>query len=120
MALVVGAQAGRSVESRNIEDRIPTQRDLEWTSALEQDASTIIGIMNREKYEGENCEYKNQLFIGFPKHRYDNAKKINLAFVADIQFITDLCEDQEFIDRINAWDKEIEQKNNELKEKQTE
>ena len=120
MALVVGAQAGRSVESRNIEDRIPTQRDLEWTSALEQDASTIIGIMNREKYEGEDCEYKNQLFVGFPKHRYDNAKKINLAFVADIQFITDLCDDQEFIDRINSWDKEIEQKNNELKEKQTE
>ena len=117
MALVVGAQAGRTVESRNIEDRIPTQRDLEWTSALEQDASTIIGIMNREKYEGEDCEFKNQLFLGFPKHRYDNAKKINLAFLADIQFITDLCEDQAFIDRINAWDKEIDKKNAELKQK---
>lgn len=108
MALVVGAQAGRTVETRNIEDRIPTQRDLEWTSALEQDASTIIGIMNREKYEGEDCEYKNQLFVGFPKHRYDNAKKINLAFLADVQFITDLCDDQDFIDKINAWDKAIE------------
>lgn len=116
MSLVVGAQAGRSVESRNIEDRIPTQRDLEWTSALEQDASTIIGIMNREKYEGEECEYKNQLFVGFPKHRYDNAQKIRLAFVADIQFITDLCEEQDFVDRINAWDREVGKKNQAIKD----
>lgn len=108
MALVVGAQAGRSVESRNIEDRIPTQRDLEWTSALEQDAALIIGIMNREKYEGEDCEFKNQLFLGFPKHRYENAKKIKLAFLSEIQFITNLAENQDFIDFINKCEQETQ------------
>ena len=108
MALVVGAQAGRTVESRSIEERIPTQRDLEWTSALEQDAALIIGIMNREKYEGEDCEYKNQLFLGFPKHRYENAKKINLAFLSEIQFITDLATNQEFIDFMNKCERNIE------------
>lgn len=116
MALVVGAQAGRSVESRNIEERIPTQRDLEWTSALEQDAALIIGIMNREKYEGEDCEYKNQLFLGFPKHRYENAKKINLAFLSEIQFITDLATNQEFIDFMNKCERNVEKERQEKRE----
>lgn len=118
MSLVVGAQAGRTVESRNIEERIPTQRDLEWTSSLEQDASLIIGIMNREKYEGEDCEYKNQLFVGFPKHRYENAKKINLAFLSEIQFITDLAQNQEFIDFIDKCEKEINEEKNKKAEQE--
>lgn len=108
MALVVGAQAGRTVEQRPIEDRIPTQRDLEWSSSLEQDAAVIIGIMNREKYEGENCEYKNQLFVGFPKHRYENAIKINLAFLADIQYITDLANPERYEETLVRWSYEVE------------
>lgn len=108
MALVVGAQAGRTVEQRPIEDRIPTQRDLEWSSSLEQDAALIIGIMNREKYEGENCEYKNQLFVGFPKHRYEKAVKINLAFLSDIQYITDLANPERYEETLVRWSYEVE------------
>lgn len=91
MACVLGAQAGRSTESRPIEDRIPQMNDLEWSSSLEQDAAVIIGIMNREKYEGEDCEYKNQVFLGFPKHRYENAVRVNLAFIGNIQLMADLA-----------------------------
>lgn len=109
MALVVGAQAGRSADQRPIEERIPQMRDLEWSSSLEQDASTVIGVMNREKYEGEACEYKNQLFLGFCKHRYQNAVSINLAFLKDIQLITDLAHPERIERTLERWHGEVKE-----------
>lgn len=120
MALVVGAQAGRSVETRPVEDRVPTQKDLEWSSSLEQDAAVIIGLMNREKYEGDDCEYKNQIFLGFPKHRYEYAKKVSVAFLGDIQYITDLCTEDIYNQKIDNWQRQVEKekKQRELEENQ--
>lgn len=108
MACVLGAQAGRSVESRPVEERIPQMKDLEWSSSLEQDAAVIIGVMNREKYEGEDCEYKNQLFLGFPKHRYENAVRVNLAFLGDIQYITDLATPERVENIPKEWLAQVE------------
>lgn len=130
MALIVGAQAGRSVEQRPIEERVPQMKDLEWSSSLEQDAAAVIGMMNREKYEGEDCEYPNQLFLGFPKHRYENAINVNLAFIGDIQYITDLAHPSRVENAPERWQKEIEKeeakkqqekaKNSEQSEEQSE
>lgn len=108
MASVIGAQAGRSVESRPIEERIPQMSDLEWSSSLEQDAAVIIGIMNRQKYEGEDCEYKNQVFLGFPKHRYENAVRVNLAFLGDIQLMADLADNERYENVPENWRRQVE------------
>lgn len=108
MASVIGAQAGRSVESRPIEERIPQMSDLEWSSSLEQDAAVIIGIMNRQKYEGEDCEYKNQVFLGFPKHRYENAIRVNLAFLGDIQLMADLAQNERYENVPEQWRRQVE------------
>lgn len=107
MALVMGAQAGRSVETRPVEDRIPQMKDLEWSSSLEQDAAVVIGVMNREKYEGDDCEVPNQLQIGFPKHRYQDARHVSLAFAGKIQYICDLV-DVPASARVERWKEEIE------------
>lgn len=90
IAFCLGAQASRKVELRPIEERGPLMSDIEWSSSFEQDAGLVIGILNREKYEGEECEHKNTLFINFPKARYQNAKSIELSFIGRIQKISDL------------------------------
>lgn len=90
IAFCLGAQASRKVELRPIEERGPLMSDIEWSSSFEQDAGLVIGILNREKYEGEECEHKNTLFINFPKARYQNAKPIELSFIGRIQKISDL------------------------------
>lgn len=118
MACVLGAQAGRSVETRPVEERIPQMKDLEWSSSLEQDAAVIIGVMNREKYEGEECEYKNQLFLGFPKHRYENAIRVNLAFLGDIQYITDLADPQRTENLPARWREEVEREDRRREEEE--
>lgn len=116
IASVVGAQAGRSVESRPIEERIPQMSDLEWSSSLEQDAAVIIGIMNREKYEGEECEYKNQVFLGFPKHRYENAIRVNLAFLGNIQLMADLADPNRHENVPETWRRQVEREEQEREE----
>lgn len=108
MASVLGAQAGRSVETRPVEERIPQMKDLEWSSSLEQDAAVIIGVMNPEKYEGEECQHKNQLFLGFPKHRYENAVRVNLAFLGNIQYITDLATPERVENIPQGWLEQVE------------
>lgn len=90
LAPVFGVQAGRDLEKRPVEERGPMMSDLEWSSSLEQDAALVIGVMNREKYEGEECEFKNQLFLNFPKGRYKHANSMSVAFMGAIQYITDL------------------------------
>lgn len=118
LACVLGAQAGRSVEQRPVEERIPQMKDLEWSSSLEQDAAVIIGIMNREKYEGEECEYKNQVFLGFPKHRYENAIRVNLAFMGDIQYMADLADPQRYENVPERWLQEVEREERKREQEQ--
>lgn len=118
LACVLGAQAGRTVEQRPIEERIPQMKDLEWSSSLEQDAAVIIGIMNREKYEGEECEYKNQVFLGFPKHRYENAIRVNLAFMGDIQYMADLASPERYENVPERWVREVEREESKREEEQ--
>lgn len=40
--VIMAVQAGRAVDQREL--RIPTMADLQWASAIEQDADTVLGI----------------------------------------------------------------------------
>lgn len=50
----VGAQASRDVDTRK--DKIPTPRDSQWSSALEQDADKLFSVMRPSRYEKEFIE----------------------------------------------------------------
>lgn len=65
----VGAQASRDVDTRK--DKIPTPRDSQWSSALEQDADKLFSVMRPTKYEldfiemfdGKMYQVSDQLLI---------------------------------------------------------
>lgn len=52
----VGAQARRDVDDRD--DKIPTARDIQWSSSGEQDADKLFAVMRPVKYAqiGDTCE----------------------------------------------------------------
>lgn len=113
MAVVLAVQAGRSAEDkRSINDRIPLMSDLEYCSSLEQDAGLVIGLMNREKYEFDQCEYKDTLFVGVSKNRFGQTSRFMLNFFGDIQYITDYS-----TSTTDRWKTEVENSNRANQEK---
>lgn len=119
MALCMGVQSAR-VEHRPVDDRLPRLSDLQWTSALEQDAAVIISIMLPEKYEGDDCTRKNIMVAGFPKHRYENAIQTELAYMGSINKIGNLRSKNRIEKEVSKWTQDINNHNKELDKKDVE
>ncbi len=71
--LVVGVQAGRDVDSRDIP--IPTQDDGQWTSNIEQASDGILTVCRPRKYRQEDEPFGSQMVKGFDQMILTVAKR---------------------------------------------
>lgn len=82
VAIVVGSQLNRNVESRT--DKKPIMADIRNSGAFEQDAARIIALYRDEVYNGEDSLKPNILELIFLKNRFGK-NNITLEYNYDLE-----------------------------------